>query len=95
VGFSKGSRLRRRDFHWDHVRDIFRSGERFPYQSFRSLREILKKQIRFAKFSGFKSVLLNAMDPRKVISDQLPDWRAALSSVADIYIIANRLSLVS
>ena len=54
-----------------------------------AVKEILPEKIQFAKFPGFKSVLLTTQDLRKIVPDQLHDWVAALSSVAGVYLISD------
>jgi hypothetical protein len=56
------------------------------------VKEIFPEKIQFAKFPGFKSVLLTTQDLRKIVRDQLPDWIAALSSVAGVYLISDTRS---
>jgi GIY-YIG catalytic domain len=56
------------------------------------VKEIFPEKIQFAKFLGFKSVLLTTQDLRKIVRDQLPDWLAALSSVAGVYLISDTRS---
>jgi hypothetical protein len=56
------------------------------------VKEILPEKIQFAKFPGFKSVLLSTSDLRRIVRDQLPDWKAALSSVAGVYLISDSQS---
>lgn len=56
------------------------------------VKEVLQERLQFARFPGFKSVLLSANDLKKVVRDQLPDWKAALSSVAGIYLISDKES---
>lgn len=57
-----------------------------------TVKEILPEKIQFAKFPGFKSVLLKTQDLRKIFRDQFPDWVAALSSVAGVYLISDTQS---
>lgn len=54
--------------------------------------EILPERVQFARFPGFKSVLLTTQDLRKIVRDQLADWVAALSSVAGVYLISDTRS---
>ena len=56
------------------------------------VKEILREQVKFSKFPGFKSVLLSSSELRTIVRDQLPDWKAALSSVAGIYLISDTQS---
>lgn len=53
------------------------------------VKEILRERVTFSRFPGFKSVLLSSAELRKIMRDQFPDWKAALSSVAGIYLISD------
>jgi len=57
-----------------------------------TVKEIFSEKIQFAKFPGFKSVLLTTQDLRIIVRDQLPDWVAVLSSVAGVYLISDTKS---
>ena len=55
-------------------------------------KEILREKIQFAKFPGFKAVLLSSYELKKIMRDQFADWKSALSSVAGIYLISDTKS---
>ncbi|HQY05958.1 MAG TPA: GIY-YIG nuclease family protein [Lacunisphaera sp.] len=51
--------------------------------------EILSERITLRDFPGFSSVLLSYAELSHVITRSLPSWRAALSSVAGVYLITD------
>ncbi len=51
--------------------------------------EIRSERMSVGEFSGYHSVLLPAKLLRTVIRDSIPSWKAALSSVAGIYVIVD------
>lgn len=53
--------------------------------------EILAQPLEFAKFPGFKAVHLSFAQLKNIIKKSLPDWQSALSSVAGVYVISDKI----
>jgi hypothetical protein len=51
--------------------------------------QLLEERMRMADFSSYASVLLSFDQLRHVVRRALPSWRAALGSVAGVYLIAD------
>jgi hypothetical protein len=51
--------------------------------------QILDERMRMADFGGYASVLLSFDQLRHVVSRALPSWKAALASVAGVYLVAD------
>ena len=57
-----------------------------------SINSILPEPMQIAEFSDFKSVLLSRSELALLYRHQYPGWRSALSSVAGVYLISDRLT---
>jgi hypothetical protein len=56
------------------------------------VRQLLEEPLSIAEFPGFKTVNLSWDELRVVVAQALPSWRAALSSVAGVYLITDTRS---
>ena len=54
--------------------------------------EVLAQALDFAKFPSFKSVHISFSQLKAIVKKALPDWQSALSSVAGVYLIADKSS---
>ncbi|MEM1350584.1 MAG: GIY-YIG nuclease family protein [Myxococcota bacterium] len=55
-----------------------------------SVAELLSEPMALAEFSGFADTLIDMPTLRTLVHDDYPSWRAALSSVSGVYVIADR-----
>ncbi|GGD17799.1 hypothetical protein GCM10011342_28300 [Aquisalinus flavus] len=71
----------------------YRDRQTYPYaEKHRDLlivSEILKEPASIESFDGYRDVNLALADLQIIIARELPDWRAALSSVKGIYLITD------
>jgi hypothetical protein len=51
--------------------------------------QVLEERMRMADFAGYASVLLTFDELRHVVRRALPSWKAALGSVAGVYLVAD------
>lgn len=56
------------------------------------VRQLLEEPLSIAEFPGFKTVNLSWDELRVIVAQALPSWRAALSSVAGVYLITDTRS---
>lgn len=54
--------------------------------------EVLAQALDFAKFPSFKSVHISFSQLKTIVKKSLSDWQSALSSVAGVYLIADKSS---
>ena len=54
--------------------------------------EVLAQALDFAKFPSFKSVHISFSQLKTIVKKSLSDWQSALSSVAGVYLIADKNS---
>lgn len=52
--------------------------------------EILPEKLRVAEFPGYSKVTLSKQHLDIIVRQQIPSWKAALSAVAGVYVIADR-----
>ena len=57
-----------------------------------NIAEVLAQALDFAKFPSFKSVHISFSQLKTIVKKSLSDWQSALSSVAGVYLIADKSS---
>lgn len=57
-----------------------------------AVRQLMEEPLSIAEFPGFKTVNLTWDELRVIVMQALPSWRAALSSVAGVYLITDTRS---
>ena len=54
--------------------------------------EVRPDKLRFAEFPGYSRVLLSKQHLDLIVRQEIPSWKSALSHVAGVYLIADRLT---